>query len=73
MLVKPKAKKYLLQIEFEPLLPYAIARVSDADVVNVLPHILSMPSEVKVVACVVAIVPDAYPPGIYKSSIEFLP
>ena len=41
-----------------------MARVSVVDVVNVLPQILSMPSEVKVVACVVAIVPDAYPPGI---------
>ena len=50
-----------------------MARVSVVDVVNVLPQILSIPSEVKVVACVVAIVPDAYPPGIYKSSIEFLP
>ena len=50
-----------------------MARVFVVDVVNVLPQILSMPSAVKVVACVVAIVPDAYPPGIYKSSIEFLP
>ena len=45
-----------------------MARVSVLSVVNVLPHILSMPSAVKVVACVVAIVPDAYPPGIYKKS-----
>ena len=43
------------------------------DVVNVLPQILSIPSAVKVVACVVAIVPDEYPPGIYKTTNHFHP